>query len=483
MNISTKKLAVLLLFFLSNCSLVFGNTNELWKSPINNQNIHQYIDRNIIFNYEIFREIFLKNEQEIPINKFLAFYFDSRDVNVVKYTEIVDYPAAHIAHAPFYGISGENFGAYWIGYLEFKEMTVIDVNVRYDDAQQIIIDDVIQLSNENMKKNIQITLPEGRHKVEICYLSKSLFPSFLTTFTIERKLYDVNDIKDQLSSIKNSVVWYCGVHSSENFNYSIDLKLRESKDPVILFLASEDAVIWKTNDFGKSNIKAIVIASNSLGSFVSNVPPNIKVINYDNVPIQHNLSINSTNLKNSLEYITGKKLSGFSGSMLSKSLNVPDTEIDMNNYYNNKIVNFNNLEKINNINNISIVNCNEKYHDDFERKICIKSILHYADDKLNLCYKELKNLLDPTYEKFWERKRDLRAGELQSLISSQRSWINARNALCGIEKKIQQKKDWVDYVAESTILSNCILEETENRITILEEKKLDIKKPLQQSSD
>ena len=466
------------MFLTGSCSVVSELTNEFDKNTIEKQNIQQCIDGRIIVNYDIFRYFFNKNEQEIPINKFLTYYFDWRYLNVFKHKEIVEYQAIHISHAPFHGIDGEYFGAYWVGYIDFKENTTI--NVKYDDVQQIIIDGVIQLNNKNLSKNIPINFSEGRHKVEVFFLSRYRFPSFLVTYNVERKADDVELIKNRLSSIKNSVVWYCGVHSSESHDFSIDLKLKESKDPVILFLASENPVIWNLNYFDKTNIQAIVISSNSTGSVLRIAPPAAKIMYFDKVPIQHNLSNNVTNFIISIEYLTGKKPSGFSGSMISKSFIVPGYEFNHSESTLSRI-NYNRASEIQK--SINLTNCNEKYDDDYSKKICTLSVLQYTDDRLNSCYQELKNLLDPAYGKFWERKREVREGELKWLITSQRLWIKARNARCGIDNKIQQKESWLDYVAKSTDLSSCILEETEKRIAKLEEMKLDIKKPIQQPAD
>lgn len=445
-----------------------------------NEYIKQIIEGRIIIDYKILINKLNINELDVPLNKFIAYYFDLSDLNVIKHKEIVDYPAAHIAHHPFHGIEGSNFGAYWVGNFTYKEETVINLNIKYSDAQQIIIDGVALLKNENLNNTIQITLQEGKHKIEICLLSRYSFPSFLATFTIDNNNTDIDFIRKQLFSIENSVVWYCGVHASENSDFSININLRESNNPIILFLASQDAVIWRLNDVDKSNVRAIVLSSNSPGSIVSNAPSEIKIIRYNNIPIQHNITKNPTNLGISIENITGKKLNGFSGSMISKSFFVPDIYIDreMNSY---SSVNFDKIVKINK--NIGITNCNKNNKTDNARITCIRSILQYTDNRLNLCYNELKNLLEPAYDKFWERKREPRTGELESLISSQRLWIKTRNSLCGIKNETQQNKYWLNYVAGSTTLSNCILEETENRLSKLEAEKLDIIKPLQQVAD
>ncbi len=289
---------------------------------------------------------FVKNESDIPINKFRAYYFDEQTAGIVRYTELVDRPAVNFVRK-FHNINAENFGAYWIGYLEFSEQTTMSINVYKSRAEaKILIDgeniSKRSLSRGNLRKTTDYTFSPGKHKIEIQYVSNYFSVSFLVSLLPQITIFDDVSLKEALHTISDPSILYCGAYESDRFDMSVDVNIKPSNRPTILFLSSYQPIVWRMQNIEGSNLKTIILSSYSPRSTVANLPDGVTVLHYDNLPYVYELvSKNSSssnkrntfkNLAYTIQDLTGYKPNGFSGKYGLVSVTIPEIVLDKTQY-------------------------------------------------------------------------------------------------------------------------------------------------------
>ena len=290
---------------------------------------------------ESWQKHFVKDKSEIPTNKFRAYYFDERTAGIIRHSEIVDRPAANFVRDKFHGIPGDNFGAYWIGYLTFKATTNMRINLYQGRSEsRLIIDGETVPEGGGLKssRSIPFTFTPGRHKVEVQFVSNYFSVSFLVNFLPDTTIHSDASLTDTLSEIQNPTIWYCGAYESDNFDMSVDISLDMYSDPVVLFLSSYQPIVWKFSNSGGSGLHTIVLSSYGPRSTVENAPKHVQILHYNNLPYVYEIipkgssSSSSRNTFKNLAYkiqsLTGKKPVGFSGKYGLTSVSVPETILD-----------------------------------------------------------------------------------------------------------------------------------------------------------
>lgn len=286
---------------------------------------------------------FVKNEAEIPVNKFRAYYFDERTAGIVRHTEVVDRPAANFVEKPFHRIPGDNFGGYWVGYFDFAEPKRITISTYQSHAEtKIFIDGQVVPDREtarvSSKNAFEYTFAPGRHKIEVQHVSNYFSVSFLVNMIENLLFLDNIALAQKLGDTRDQNIWYCGAYESDNFDMSVDVTLEASTAPVILFLSSHQPIIWKISNPHQSKIRAIVLSSSSPSSSVENIPANIPVLYAHSLPCAYELVAKSSsssdsrntfkNLAYTIQNITGQKPVGFSGKYGLTSVRVPEIVLD-----------------------------------------------------------------------------------------------------------------------------------------------------------
>ena len=296
-----------------------------------------------IANDKSWQNHFVKNESEIPVNKFRAYYFDERTAGIIRHTEIVDRPAANFVRNDFHGISGDNFGAYWIGYFDFSEPTNMTINVYQSRAESKILINGENITNQDSKKrrnkkSTEYAFSAGRHKIEVQYVSNYFSVSFLVNMLGHTTIHNKPSLRQILNTISNPSVLYCGAYESDNFDMSVNISLKKSSGPLILFLGSYQPIVWKIQDMSNAKLHTVVLSSYGPRSTVENLPKNVLILHYDNLPYVYELiskSSSSSNKRNTfknlaytIQDLTGYKPSGFSGKYGLKSVTIPETILD-----------------------------------------------------------------------------------------------------------------------------------------------------------
>lgn len=275
---------------------------------------------------------------EIPINAFRACYFDERMAGEVKYSKIVDRPAVNFAHDKHFGIPGEAFGAYWIGFHTFEKTTLLEFNIYKSRAEvKLFIDGRELTSAGSSKTGIPFTFTPGIHKIEVLYVSNYFSVSFLMDMMPPVMSVDDTTLLSSISTINNPKIWYCGAYESQNIDMDVKVSLNPSLSPVVLVLSSWQPIVWDLADTGRTDLRQVILSSHHSRSSIKHLPDHVKLIYYDDLPNVHELmpqksSVNPKrsfkNLAYKIQSITGKKPVGFSGKYGLTDVTVPEILLD-----------------------------------------------------------------------------------------------------------------------------------------------------------
>lgn len=286
---------------------------------------------------------FVKNLDEIPIQAFRAYYFDERLAGKVKRTDIVDRPAVNFTNTEYFGIPGDNFGAYWIGFFDYADTTNILINVYQGRAEsKIIIDGEIipkaaPEGHSKYKKTIPYTFTPGRHKIEVQFVSNYFSVSFLVNILPEAKIHNDETLAEIIANISNPTIWYCGAYESDKIDMSAKITLKKSKNPVVLFLSSYQPVVWKLMNSDQFDLHTVVLSSYGPMSSIEHAHDNVQVLYYDSLPYVYELIPDSSssgsrksfkNIAYKIQSLTGKKPTGFSGKYGLTSITIPESILD-----------------------------------------------------------------------------------------------------------------------------------------------------------
>ncbi len=285
----------------------------------------------------------ISDKAQIPTGKFKAVYFDSREPKKIIFSEVVDRVAINYIYDQFHKIDSGHFGGYWVGYLEFDRDEKMAINLSFSNSKIRVIVDGYEVYKGRRGGVIPFNFSKGKHKIEIEYLNGwhttelnvKIFP-FIEFLTI-------NEIKEKLDKIdmKNVDFWYVGVYESRAKDSSITLKIKKSQKPVILLLQSYSAVNWKIENPKKTNIKRVVLNSSSPIATVEGVDASKVIYSKDMVGYGYRMKPNCSCVNGMFHCEGGtfkgyapvpkrfnKKIKGFSGKYSTKSLVVPEIEID-----------------------------------------------------------------------------------------------------------------------------------------------------------
>ena len=281
---------------------------------------------------------FVNTLDEIPINAFRASYFDERMAGEVKYTKVVERPAVNFTNDTYFGIPGESFGAYWIGFHTFEETTLLEFNIYKSRAEvKLFINGQELESAWSVKNGIPFTFAPGTHKIEILYLSNYFSVSFLLDMMPPVLPVDDVTLLSSISAIENPKIWYCGAYESQNIDMGVSLSLKPSDAPVVLVLCSWQPIVWELADTGRTDLRQVILSSHHSRSRIKNLPDHVKLAHYDDLPNIYELipKKGSSNTKRSfknlaykIQSITGKKPVGFSGKYGLTDITVPKTVLD-----------------------------------------------------------------------------------------------------------------------------------------------------------
>ncbi len=287
---------------------------------------------------------YLNPKNEVPTNKFKAFYINTNQPRKVIASEIVDKVSINYAWDKFHSIKSEDFGGYWVGNFIYTKDSSIDISISQSWAKtRIIIDGTVIYEGGNNTK-VPYTFTKGKHKIEVEYVNNWHTTGFMVTIKEKEKIHTHDEIRKILSkqTSKNSEVIYAGVYESSNKDQNIELILVKNKKPVILVLSAYDAVNWVIKNTKNTKIEAIVYGSSRPGSEISgDLPKDVPILAYkgrigsykmkkDCMCVNggadfHCEGSSADETIKRIESVTGKKVFGYSGKYGTDALLVPKT--------------------------------------------------------------------------------------------------------------------------------------------------------------
>ncbi|MES2931599.1 MAG: hypothetical protein V4682_02770 [Patescibacteria group bacterium] len=287
----------------------------------------------------------------IPTGSFRATYFNttkptsltkqetvaSIDVNFPWYYDTAT--GSDTAYSSATTIRSEDFGGYWIGKFVNEKDTEMTLNVTQSWSETRVIIDGKLAYRGGDNTSLKFMVPKGSHTMEVEYVnnwhttgfSVSLAAAGGSTKPLTGTLKLGSHVKD---------VWYAGVYESSAFDKTIALKAGSyTQTPKALFLSSYDTVKWDLSALSSFPIETIVISSYSPGSRVVNGPAAAQVhtasLGYAYQAKAQCYAITTfmscegvrdfSNMYHKIKSVSGKELTGFSGTYSASSLTLPGT--------------------------------------------------------------------------------------------------------------------------------------------------------------
>lgn len=121
---------------------------------------------------------YLNTTNEVPVNKFKAFYFDVGNPSNVLKQEYRDYPSVHYESANFLNLWAEDFCGYWVGDFEYAKDTLKGVYIQNGESKvRVIIDGkaVVTTSTESI---LPYTFTKGKHRIEVEFINDCSLAAF-----------------------------------------------------------------------------------------------------------------------------------------------------------------------------------------------------------------------------------------------------------------------------------------------------------------
>lgn len=284
-----------------------------------------------------------------PVNKFRAFYLDMQHPKKVVASEIVETVGVNYPWKEFHNIDAKHFGAYWVGNFVFDQDKKMNVALSLSWAKARLIIDGLLVYEGGNSVEIPYLFKRGKHKVEVEYINNWHTVGFAMHITPFKKRYAFDTLKKIFSSVTEPYErWYVGVYESSDMHHHMKLVVDKSDRAVVLFLQSYETMIWEIDNKKGTKIVAVVVGRSKPGSEVLGDIQNIPIYyTKSRIGGAHQLypddchctsgifhcegsGIKSVN--NTIEYLTGKKVSGFSGRYKADLLRVPEVVLNEEKY-------------------------------------------------------------------------------------------------------------------------------------------------------
>jgi len=282
---------------------------------------------------------------DAPLGAFKAVYINTQNPRQIIATEVVPAIAINYPWDDFHGIKSEDFGAYWVGRVEFRkdETRTIEVSQSWSKARIFIDGELVHEGGAD--KRISHDFRKGKHLIEVEYVNNWHTTSFRVAFKGVQALLGSEQIRQQLldRNLADADVHYAGVYESSAKDLTIKLNVVRSGKPVVLVLNSYDSVSWVVNEAAPGNVRAIIYSSSKPGSDVSGVDPRKVLVQeqsggigtYELKPrcsctAAHYHCENSGNLLSTIadvERVTGAQLKSFNGAYSIEAFPVPGMAI------------------------------------------------------------------------------------------------------------------------------------------------------------
>ena len=288
---------------------------------------------------------YLNPNGKLPTKGFLAFYINTNEPRKLIFNEAVDDIAINYAWDQFHGIKSEDFGAYWVGNLDFKQKEIMRFAISQSWAKARILIDGAVLYEGGGDKELLFSFEPGVHRIEVEYVNNWHTTEFRVNINAQVSYLSEAEIKNRLKSnlLSDFEVYYAGVYESSAKDLTTTLNLEKTSRPILLVLSSYSPVNWHISNPFEVDIRGIVYGSHKPGSTLAGqipesvlmFPAKTRIGSYDVSP-KCSCSAGGfhceggtmiTTVK-ALQALTEMPLSGFSGKYSAASLRLPEIKVN-----------------------------------------------------------------------------------------------------------------------------------------------------------
>lgn len=290
---------------------------------------------------ETWQSLFIKSSSEIPWNEFKAFYFEDSTASITAYSERVLFPALSFATASPQGIPAKRFNAYWIGKFAFPESVTWHIDLSQSNSFARILIDKREIYSGRINRNLSQAFAKGDHVIEIEYKNDGDAASFQVLFA--RDSVETPPVKVDTAA-PGVEYWYAAAYESGNANSSLEVVLKKSNKPVVLFLSSYDALQWNIRPADSSQVLAVYVDSFEPQSTVTGLRASVPVTTRKGIPFSYKLLpdchpevgyCDDPGFSKLVSYIKSEfktSLTGYTGAYDPDSLTLPAVILDSAKY-------------------------------------------------------------------------------------------------------------------------------------------------------
>ena len=205
------------------------------------------------------------SEEQIPLNQFRAFYLSLQQPEQIVHSEIVSRVAIKYSDKrKFHGLEPDNFAALWIGDFEFCQETKQELHLAFSWAKVKLVIDGQSVFDGDSNDTIPYTFSKGVHRIEIEYCNNYGQVDFV--FEMLPQAVDVGEHLQALLT-DDTKVYLFGTYGIDRSDHTLDLRLEDSDQSVVLFVTSYEPIHWHVTNSAK--LKAVVFSSYAPGSSVT----------------------------------------------------------------------------------------------------------------------------------------------------------------------------------------------------------------------
>lgn len=282
---------------------------------------------------------------KLPKDGFQAFYINTDQPHNVIATESVDSIAINYIYDQFHGIESGDFGAYWVGNLEFETQEVMRIAVSQSWSKARILINGQVLFEGGSDYSVLYRFEPGLHKIEVEYVNNWHTTEFSVDINAEVTYLNLDEIKARLKSnlLGDYQAYYAGVYESSSKDLTTVVNLGKTAHPVLLVFSSYSPVKWYLSNPYGVDVRAIVYGSYKPGSSVAgDIPDGVlrfaassRIGTYDANPrcrcTAGSFHCEGTGMISTIEglqTLTEKPLTGFTGEYSAASLTLPEVRVD-----------------------------------------------------------------------------------------------------------------------------------------------------------
>lgn len=279
---------------------------------------------------------------DAPLDSFKAYYFDTdRPRTVVAQEQVADV-AINYAWDQFHGIKSEQFGAYWVGRMQFKAPQTRLIGVGQSHAKTRIVIDGSVVYEGRQDARVPYEFSKGEHLIEVEHVNNWHTTELRVAFGKSLEKLSTAQVRAELERrrIENADVHYVGLYESSARDLTVKLDVAPLTRDTMLVLSSHSPVKWVVGGRGGARLRAIVLASSNPGSEVVGIdekrtavlPYESRIGSHTFKPTCHctagryhcETSDNLLSTRQAVEDITHGRMVGFSGAYGAAALSIPD---------------------------------------------------------------------------------------------------------------------------------------------------------------